>query len=75
MLVLNGATDVFLWLLFLQVVFYMFAFIGWTLARNNRSFFLFNVPFYIVFMHAAMLAGIVRYANGQQSVLWEKAER
>ncbi len=75
MLVLNGSPDVFLWLLFLQAVFYLFAFIGWRLARNNRSFFLFNVPFYIVFMHTTMLAGIIRYANGQQSVLWEKAER
>lgn len=67
--------EVFVWLLLLQITFYLFAFIGWQLARNNRSFFLFNIPFYIVFMHAAMLAGIVRYANGQQSVLWEKAER
>ena len=75
LLVLNGSTKVFLWLLLLQVVFYLFAFIGWMLAKKSRSFFLFNVPFYIVFMHAAMLAGIVRYANGQQSVLWEKAER
>lgn len=69
----NG--ELFAWLLLLQGLFYLFAFIGWQLARNNRSFFLFNIPFYIVFMHAAMLAGIVRYANGQQSVLWEKAER
>lgn len=75
MLVLNRAAPVFLWLLFLQVVFYVFAFIGWQLARNHRSFFLFNIPFYIVFMHTAMLVGIIRYANGQQSVLWGKAER
>ncbi len=65
----------FEWLLLLQILFYMFALIGWQLAKNNRSFFLFNIPFYIVFMHIAMLAGIIRYANGQQSVLWEKAER
>jgi biofilm PGA synthesis N-glycosyltransferase PgaC len=75
MLVLTGSNEVFLWLLFLQITFYVLAFIGWLLAKNSRSFFLFNVPFYIVFMHAAMLAGIIRYANGQQSVLWEKAER
>ncbi|MEJ8842529.1 glycosyltransferase [Lacibacter sp. H375] len=75
MLALNNAGEVFEWLLVLQVLFYIFAFIGWQLARSSRSFFLFNIPFYIVFMHAAMLAGIVRYANGQQSVLWEKAER
>ncbi|QNA45292.1 glycosyltransferase family 2 protein [Lacibacter sediminis] len=75
LLVLTNAGEVFLWLMILQILFYIFALIGWQLARNNRSFFLFNIPFYIVFMHAAMLAGIVRYANGQQSVLWEKADR
>lgn len=74
-LVLTNTGEIFVWILILQVLFYIFALTGWQLARNNRSFFLFNIPFYIVFMHAAMLAGIVRYANGQQSVLWEKAER
>lgn len=75
MLVLKLSAPVFTWLLLLQVVFYVFAFVGWQLAKNNRSFFPFNIPFYIVFMHAAMLAGVIRYANGKQSVLWEKAKR
>lgn len=75
LLVLTNDGEVFVWLMILQILFYIFAIIGWRLAKNNRSFFLFNIPFYIVFMHTAMLAGIVRYANGQQSVLWEKAER
>lgn len=74
-LVANGSPAVFSWVLFVQAVFYLFAFTGWQMAKNNRSVFLFNIPFYIVFMHAAMLAGVVRYAGGQQSVLWEKAER
>lgn len=71
----EGSTQLFTLFMLLQIAFYLFAIIGWQLANNNRSFFLFNIPFYIVFMHAAMLAGIVRYANGQQSVLWEKADR
>lgn len=81
LLISNGAilfqesTRLFTLLMLLQIAFYLCAIIGWQLAKNNRSFFLFNIPFYIVFMHAAMLAGIIRYANGQQSVLWEKAKR
>ena len=81
LLISNGAilfqesTSLFTLIMLLQIAFYLCAIIGWQLAKNNRSFFLFNIPFYIVFMHAAMLAGIVRYANGQQSVLWEKAKR
>ena len=81
LLISNGAilfqesTSLFTLIMLLQIAFYLCAIIGWQLAKNNRYFFLFNIPFYIVFMHAAMLAGIVRYANGQQSVLWEKAKR
>lgn len=62
-------------LLMLQLLFYILAFAGWMMAKQKRSFFLFNIPFYIVFMHAAMLAGMMRYASGKQSVLWEKAKR
>jgi cellulose synthase/poly-beta-1,6-N-acetylglucosamine synthase-like glycosyltransferase len=81
LLISNGAilfqesTSLFTLFMLLQISFYLCAIIGWQLAKNNRSLFLFNIPFYIVFMHAAMLAGIVRYANGKQSVLWEKAKR
>ena len=59
----------------MQLIFYGSCFIGWLMAINRKTFFMFSIPFYIVFMHAAMLAGIVRFANGKQSVLWEKAKR
>ncbi len=59
----------------MQLIFYGSGFIGWLMAINRKTFFMFSIPFYIVFMHAAMLAGIVRFANGKQSVLWEKAKR
>lgn len=59
----------------LQVVFYVFATGGWLLTLQKKYFKLFGIPFYIVFMHAAMLAGMVRFLTGKQSVLWEKAQR
>jgi len=61
--------------LLLQILFYVFALIGYFFSVQKKSFFLFTVPFYIVFMHAAMMAGIVRYFTKGQSVLWEKAQR
>lgn len=61
--------------LLLQILFYAFAVIGYILSVQKKSFFLFTVPFYIVFMHAAMMAGFVRYFTTGQSVLWEKAQR
>ncbi len=61
--------------LLLQLLFYLFALIGYLLSTQKKSFVLFTAPFYIVFMHAAMMAGIVRYFTTGQSVLWEKARR
>lgn len=62
-------------MLLLQLLFYIFALIGYVLSLQKKSFFLFTAPFYIVFMHAAMMAGFVRYFTTGQSVLWEKAKR
>lgn len=76
MLLVNRQTgELYTWLLMLQLLFYLLAFAGWVMVKQKRSFFLFNIPFYVVFMHAAMLAGMLRYASGKQTVLWEKAKR
>lgn len=74
-LVIQQTSELYTWLLILQLLFYILAFAGWVVVKQKRSFFLFNIPFYIVFMHAAMLMGMIRYAAGKQSVLWEKAKR
>jgi len=71
----NDAGALYEGLFVLQLLFYVCAFIGWLMAINRKTFFLFSIPFYIVFMHVAMLAGTFRFANGKQSVLWEKAKR
>lgn len=75
LLVLNEAGFLYELLFVVQLLFYALALIGWRMAINRKTFFLFSIPFYIVFMHTAMLAGIFRFANGKQSVLWEKAKR
>jgi cellulose synthase/poly-beta-1,6-N-acetylglucosamine synthase-like glycosyltransferase len=62
----------FFWL---QVVFYVLAFAGWLLSLSEKYFKITGIPFYIVFMHAAMLTGLYRFFTGKQSVLWEKAKR
>ncbi len=75
MLVCTTAFVCYRVLLLLQILFYACALIGYLLSLQKKSFFLFTVPFYIVFMHAAMMAGFVRYFTTGQSVLWEKARR
>jgi biofilm PGA synthesis N-glycosyltransferase PgaC len=55
-----------------QVVFYLAALAGWAAVRLGRSPRLLQAVFYFCFSNAAILAGLVRYLRGTQSVLWVK---
>jgi len=67
--------DIFRVLFTIQVLFYLMAVVGALLKdvkiRNKLVF----VPFYMVMMNYAMVAGIVHYFKGKYSVNWPKAER
>jgi cellulose synthase/poly-beta-1,6-N-acetylglucosamine synthase-like glycosyltransferase len=74
-IVMEKTTLVYTFMLLIQIMFYVFAIIGWQF-RNVKSHlpFIF-VPYYIVTMNYAVLLGIIRYAKGGQSINWEKAKR
>ena len=58
-----------------QAMFYLLAFVGWNLAAQKIKLKVFFVPYYFCVMNYAVLAGIIRYLKGSQSVVWERAER
>jgi biofilm PGA synthesis N-glycosyltransferase PgaC len=58
-----------------QVFFYAMAFLGYLNRNRNISIKGFFVPYYFAVMNLSVYAGFVRYRKGQQSVLWEKAQR
>ncbi len=58
-----------------QLFFYALAAVGWGLAARKIKMKVFFVPYYFCVMNYAVLAGIIRYLQGSQSVLWERAER
>ncbi|GAB3992339.1 glycosyltransferase family 2 protein [Spirosoma daeguense] len=69
-------TSIFWWTLMMgQLVFYIAAFVGYVLENRQTRFKLTFVPFYFVFMNWCVLAGFVRYRNGNLSGVWEKAKR
>ncbi len=69
------ATNFFSWVIYLQIVFYLFAVVGWLFVRSGKSAGLFTIPFYFVFMNYCLVKGFVKFAKGRQSVLWEKSLR
>lgn len=62
-------------LLMAQLLFYTAAFAGYLLERRKMKMKIFFIPYYFCVMNYAMYAGFVRILRGNQSVLWEKAQR
>lgn len=58
-----------------QLVFYGFALVGWLGARTNTKWPIVYLPYYFVFMHWAVLLGLVRFLTGKQDSRWEKSGR
>jgi cellulose synthase/poly-beta-1,6-N-acetylglucosamine synthase-like glycosyltransferase len=80
-LLINSALSIFHtnvlydYLLFMQLIFYVAAGIGWLLLRLNHAFILTTVPFYFLFMNFCMLKGAYLFLSNKQTVMWSKAER
>ena len=65
----------FKFMLWCQIAFYFFAFVGYILEKRKMKFKAFFVPYYFCVMNYAMYRGFFRAIGGKQSVLWERAKR
>ena len=74
-LVMAGGGTIFIILLYSQMLFYVFAFIGWVFANKNIKAKVFYLPYYFLFMNLSLYLGFFRFVRNKQSVLWEKAAR
>lgn len=62
-------------LLFFQILFYLFALIGFFMDKKNIKIKLFFIPLYFFIMNYSVYLGFFRYITGRQNVKWEKAKR
>ena len=58
-----------------QLLFYLMALAGYALRDKKVKVKGFFVPYYFMVMNLAVYAGLNRYVQGKQSVMWEKARR
>ncbi|MDB5119514.1 MAG: glycosyltransferase [Sphingobacteriales bacterium] len=58
-----------------QLGFYLSALLGLILENKKIRVKILFIPYYFCVMNYAVIAGINRYINGAQSVIWEKAKR
>lgn len=73
--VLATQSGLFLFILALQVLFYIFALIGWMLEDRKLKVKIFFIPYYFFIMNYAVYMGFARYLKKSQSVNWERAKR
>lgn len=69
----NG--QVYQGLLILQTLFYLLALMGWIFEKKQLKIKAFFIPYYFCVMNYSVFLGFARLLKGQQTVLWEKAER
>jgi len=62
-------------LLILQLAFYLSAYAGKVFEDRKVRVKLLFIPYYFCMMNYAVMAGLLRYFRGEQSVIWQKAAR
>jgi cellulose synthase/poly-beta-1,6-N-acetylglucosamine synthase-like glycosyltransferase len=74
-LILTSTSLLWLLMLWAQVIFYAFGFIGYSLQHLGKNSSITAIPYYIVFMNISQIKGVFKYLKGEQSGIWEKAKR
>ncbi len=73
----NGWTDFgfYTLTLYLQVLCYSLAIVGWYFENRKLRFKLLFIPYYFTSINYAAIRGIFRFIKGKQTVNWEKSKR
>ncbi|MES2457727.1 MAG: glycosyltransferase family 2 protein [Bacteroidota bacterium] len=75
LMVLDDAPTFYTLVLFAQILFYLSAYLGKVMEERKLRVKLLFIPYYFCVMNYAVLAGLIRFFKGKQSVMWEKAVR
>jgi cellulose synthase/poly-beta-1,6-N-acetylglucosamine synthase-like glycosyltransferase len=68
-------TGIYNYFFIAQLFFYALAIIGYNYSERLKNFRFLYLPYYLVIMNYAQIAGLVRFLRGKHSVVWEKARR
>ncbi|MFQ5511466.1 MAG: glycosyltransferase family 2 protein [Candidatus Krumholzibacteriia bacterium] len=71
---LANGSSLFMWLLGLQVVFYLAALNGWRMRKARKPHPGFYLPFYFTMVNLAAVMAIAKFISGERTRVWEKAE-
>ena len=72
-IVLSGSSFLFSLILWLQVLFYILAILGWIVHHYKWSIQLLHIPFYFCLMNLAAIVGVFQMLIGKRLPMWTKA--
>ncbi len=75
LIVLTNPSPLYSILLILQILFYLFGFLGYVFEKKEMKIKAFFVPYYFLMMNYSVYKGFLRIIRGKQKVTWERAER
>jgi biofilm PGA synthesis N-glycosyltransferase PgaC len=77
LIIINTNTDPLFYrsFFFLQIAFYLLSVTGLYFEHKNIRVKVLFIPYYFCVMNYAVLAGMLRYYNKNQSAAWEKSKR
>jgi cellulose synthase/poly-beta-1,6-N-acetylglucosamine synthase-like glycosyltransferase len=65
----------YIWIFFLQIVFYVFVMAGAVFQHKKIGFKAIFTPYYLFIMNYAVVRGLFQFVTGRYSVNWQKARR
>ena len=75
LIISNDPSYIFLAIWYLQCIFYMLAIIGWLLSTLNLKLSVPYIAYYFLFMNITLYQGFIKFLQGKQSAVWDKAKR
>jgi poly-beta-1,6-N-acetyl-D-glucosamine synthase len=74
-LVLRQMGIIYIVLLVAQLLFYVFALMGWVFSNRGLRMKLLYIPYYFLFMNTSVFLGLQQVLTKKQPFLWEKSAR
>ncbi len=71
----SGLSYIYFLTLLVQLIFYIFAVLGYILEKQKKKVKIFNIPYVLLLMNYSAYVGLKRYLTGEQKVIWERAKR
>lgn len=74
-LILLSNSFIFQLILFIQILIYLFATIGFFLSKTKIKILIFSMPYFFIMTNYAIIEGLFKFIAGKHSAMWQSTPR